>query len=94
MGTVAGQKSAHAPLPAEEKLAATAQQGWGQGAQPPCVASGEKQDKAQASAHLTARPEDGRSVGHELAALGYTHRPFLQCSREDSLTHLPLCALS
>lgn len=28
---MAGQSSARAPLPAEEKLAATAQQGWGQG---------------------------------------------------------------
>lgn len=36
----------------------------------------------------------GRSMGRELAALGYTHRPFLQCSREDSLTDLPLCAPS
>lgn len=41
-----------------QQLAATAQQGWEQGAQPPCVASGEKQDKAQASAHLTAWQED------------------------------------
>lgn len=38
-----------------------------------------------------------RSVGWELAALGYTNKPFLQgrnCRGEDSLTHLPLRASS
>lgn len=46
-----------------QQLAATAQQGWGQGAQPPRVASEEKQDKAQASAHLTAWQEDREECG-------------------------------
>lgn len=55
---MAEQRSAPAPLPA-----ATAQQGWGQGAQPPRVGSGEKQDKAQASAHLTAWQEDREKCG-------------------------------
>lgn len=36
----------------------------------------------------------GRSVGQELAALGYIHKLFLHCRREDSLRDPPLCASS
>lgn len=46
-----------------QQPAATAQQGWGQAAQAPCMASGEKRDKAQASAHLTAWQEDRQKCG-------------------------------
>lgn len=52
-----------ATLHSLQQLAATAQQGWGQGAQPPCMASGEKQDKAQAPDHLTAWQEDREKCG-------------------------------
>lgn len=82
-----GRTEQHPMLHSLQQLAATAQQGQGQGAQPPHMASGEKQDKAQASAHLTAQQEDSEKCGvgagspgihpqtlHPLQGRGQPHR--------------------
>lgn len=60
-----------------QQLAATAQRGWEQGARPPHMASGEKQDKAQASAHLTAWQEDREKCGVGAGSPGIYPQPLL-----------------
>lgn len=55
---------------------------------------GRNRTKLRPQLILLLNKRTARSVGWELAALGYTHKPFIHCRGEDSLTDLPLWALS
>lgn len=90
MGAVVGQSSAHAPLPAAACSHSTA----GTGTRGSASAHGEGGETGQSSGFSSSYCSARGQGEVQLAAVGYTHKPFVHCRGEDSLTDLPLYASS